>query len=76
MSLVYLRVALRGEDLAAISALDVLRSELGAEDLAALSRETVWEIDLEEAAGREALERAARESLHFANPVKERWRTE
>ena len=76
MSRVYLRVALRGEDLAAISALDVLRNELGAEDLAGLSRESVWEIDLAEAADREALERAARESLLFANPVKERWRIE
>jgi hypothetical protein len=76
MSRVYLRVALRGEDLAAISALDVLRTQLGAEDLAGLSRETVWEIDLADAADRAALERAARESLLFANPVKERWRIE
>jgi hypothetical protein len=76
MSRVHLRVALRGEDLAAISALDVLRTQLGAEDLASLSRETVWEIDLAETADRNALERAARESLLFANPVKERWRIE
>lgn len=90
MSLVYLRVALRGEDLAAISALDVLRSELGAEDLAALTRETVWAIELPEsqsnargadsdatsAQATAALTRAARESLLFANPVKERWRIE
>jgi hypothetical protein len=79
-----IRVALRGEDLAAISALEALRDELGAEDLAALSRETVWEIGLapergsalsddERLAARGRLEKAARESLLFANPVKERW---
>ncbi len=89
-----LRVALRGEDLAAISALEVLRDELGARDLAALSRETVWEIALDGAAtearasaraadasaapasARARLAEIARESLLFANPVKERWSLE
>jgi hypothetical protein len=76
-----LRVALRGEDLAAISALEALRDELGAADLAALSRESVWEIEVpggldDIAQARERLETAARESLLFANPVKERWTLE
>ncbi len=76
-----LRVALRGEDLAAISAIEALRDELGAADLAALSRETVWEIEVpggpdDIARARERLETAARESLLFANPVKERWTLE
>lgn len=79
-----IRVALRGEDLAAISALEALRDELGAQDLAGLSREIVWEVETAEiaaggmtdaarAALRDGLQRAARESLLFANPVKERW---
>jgi len=85
-SLFRIRVGLRGEDLAAISALEALRDELGAEDLEALSRETVWEIGLaprasalsdgERLAARAQLEKAARESLLFANPVKERWTLE
>ncbi len=80
-ALLRLRVALRGEDLAAISALEALRDELGAADLAALSRETVWEIEIAGdapvmARALERLQSAARESLLFANPVKERWTLE
>jgi hypothetical protein len=80
----FLRVALRGEDLAAISALEVFHDEMGARDLANLSRETVWEIvpegpqrdSAERASPRERLAAIARESLLFANPVKERWTLE
>jgi len=74
-----LRVALRGEDLAAISAFEALHEGMGAHDLRSLERETVWEIDLpagDAPAARAALETIARETLLFANPVKERWRIE
>lgn len=74
-----LRVALRGEALAAISAYEALHERMGAHDLASLERESVWEIELpagDAAAARAALETAARETLLFANPVKERWRIE
>jgi hypothetical protein len=67
------RVGLRGEDLAAGSALEVLRDQMGARDVASLARETVWEIDAAAAGARERLAAIARGSWIFANPVKERW---
>ncbi|MFN0149810.1 MAG: hypothetical protein ACKVU1_03745 [bacterium] len=77
-----LRVALRGEDLAAISAFEALHERMGAHDLVSLERETVWGVELPAAGveaaarARTALETIARETLLFANPVKERWRIE